>query len=141
MQGESGDLTDPLIEGLVTRGQRLQRERLAASLRTDGDAVGDRRTQALDQRPGLKVVTSQIAVLRIPFQHAPAFELAADTQRQGLGQSGQLGAGRRLHPAEPQCAVGTLDLHPVEEQHVEVDVERAAEALDQCDRAGLGRPT
>ena len=37
--------------------------------------------------------------------------------------------------------VRALDIHPVEEQHVEVDVEvqGAAEALDQGDRACMGR--
>lgn len=55
--------------------------------------------------------------------------------------AGKLGAGRCLLPAEAQRAVGVLDIHPVENQHVEVDVEvqRAAEALDLCHRAGLGR--
>ena len=66
VQGKSSNLSDPLIEGLVTGRQRLQREHLAALLPTDGDAVGDRRTQELFHRPGLEVVTSQIAVLRIP---------------------------------------------------------------------------
>ena len=44
---------------------------------------------------------------------------------------------------ETQSAVGTLDAHPVAKQHVEVDVEveRATEALDQGDRTGLGRLT
>ena len=50
VQRESGDLPDPVIEGLVTRRQRLQREHLATSLRPDGDAVGDRRTQKLFHR-------------------------------------------------------------------------------------------
>ena len=37
--------------------------------------------------------------------------------------------------------VRALDVHPVEEQYVEVDVEveRTTEALDQSDRAGSGR--
>lgn len=58
-----------------------------------------------------------------------------------FGQPGQLGAGRLFHPAETQHAIRTLDVYPIEKQHVEVDIEvqRAAEALDQCDRAGLGR--
>ena len=70
-------------------------------------------------------------------------EEAADAPCKDLSKPGQLGAGRRFHPAEPQRAVRTLDVNPVEEQHVEVDVEveRTAEALDQRDRAGLGRLT
>ena len=30
---------------------------------------------------------------------------------------------RRLHPAKPQIAVAAPDIHPVEKQHVNVDVE------------------
>jgi len=51
VQGESGDLTDPVIEGLVTSRQRLQREHFATLLRPDGDAVGDRRTQRNRSEP------------------------------------------------------------------------------------------
>ncbi len=55
----------------------------------------------------------------------------------------ELGTRRRPERAEPYRAVGTRDIHPVEKQHVEVDVEiqRTAEALNQRDRAGLGRLT
>lgn len=47
------------------------------------------------------------------------------------------------YPAEVQRAIGTLDVHAVEKQHMEVNIEvqRTAEALDQGDRAGLGRLT
>lgn len=50
----------------------------------------------------------------------------------------ELGARGRLHPAERERAVGALDVHPVEEQHVEVqvEVERTPKALDQRHRAG-----
>ena len=70
---------------------------------------------------GRGLIAGQIAVLRIALQQPLAFEVAADAPCQGLGKPGRLGAGRRLHPAEPQRAVGALDVHPVEEQHVEVD--------------------
>jgi hypothetical protein len=57
------------------------------------------------------------------------FQVPADAQRQNLGQPGELGARRRLHPAEALCAVGPLDIHPVDKQRVEVNVQiqRAAE--------------
>jgi len=51
MQGESGDLADPVIEGLVTRRQRLQREDLAALLRPNGDAVRNRRPRSCSTGP------------------------------------------------------------------------------------------
>ena len=99
-------VTDAVIERLIARWQRLQGEHLATLLRHDGDAVGDQRTQELFHRPGLAVIASQVAVLRITFEQALAFQVAADAQRLGLGQPGKLGAGRRLHPTEPQRAAG-----------------------------------
>ena len=53
---------------------------------------------------------------------------------------GELGARRRLHPAESERTVGALDIHPIQKQHVEVNiqVQRTTEALDQGDCAGLG---
>jgi len=58
-----------------------------------------------------------------------------------LGQSGKRGSGRCLYPAEAQRAIAALNIHSVEEQHVQVDVqvERAAETLDQGDHTSLGR--
>jgi len=53
------------------------------------------------------------------FHRALAFEVTPDAPPQGLGRSDQLDAGRRLHPAEAQRAVGMLNLHPVEDQHPE----------------------
>ena len=59
----------------------------------------------------------------------------------GPSQLGELSTRWRLHQTEAQRAGGTLDVHSVEEKHVEVDVEveRTAEALDQCGRAGAYR--
>lgn len=82
MQGEPGDLANPVIERLVTCRQRLQCEHLATLLRPDGDAVGDRRTQELFHRPGFDVIASQVAVFRVRFQQALAFQVATDTLRQ-----------------------------------------------------------
>ena len=41
-----------------------------------------------------------------------ALDEAADAPCEGLSKPGQLGAGRCLHPAEPQRAVRSLDIHP-----------------------------
>ena len=56
-------------------------------------------------------------------------------------QVGEFGARRRSHRTESHRPVRALDVHSVEEQHVQVDVEveRTTEALDQSDRAGSGR--
>jgi hypothetical protein len=35
----------------------------------------------------------------------------------------KLTARRRFYPMEAQWAIGMFDVHPVEEQHVEVDIE------------------
>ena len=143
VQGKSSNLADSVIEGLVTGRQRLEGEHLATLLRPNGDTVGDRRTQELLHRTGLEVIPGQVAVLRILFQQPLAFEVAANAHCQCLGQSGQLGAGRCLHPVETQRAIGTLDLNSVQEQHMEMDIQIqcAAKALNQGDRAGLSRPT
>ena len=54
---------------------------------------------------------------------AQPFEVAADAQCKGLGHLGKLGAGGGLYPMKAQRAIGALDIHPVEERHVEVDIE------------------
>jgi len=57
------------------------------------------------------------------------------------GQLGGFIARRRLHPPEPDGFIGMVDIHPIEEQRVKIDIriQRAAKALDQGDRAGVGR--
>lgn len=112
-------------------------------LRPDGDAIGDRRTQQLLHRADFEHVASRQLFSTSRSNSPWRYQKATDVPRQHLCKAGQLGAGWGPHPTKPQRAVGTLDVHPVEEEHVEVDVEvqRAAEALDQGDRAGLGRLT
>jgi len=41
VQGKPSDLTDPVIDGIVTGRRRLQGEHRAALLGPDGNAVGD----------------------------------------------------------------------------------------------------
>jgi hypothetical protein len=95
---KAGDLTDPVIEGLVTGRQRLQREHFATLLRPDSAAVGGpllrilcsrhscihahhRRTHELFHRPGLEAVIGQVAILRIPFQQPLPLQVPADAPR------------------------------------------------------------
>jgi hypothetical protein len=48
------------------------------------------------------------------FQQIPPFQLTPKTLRDAIGQFGGLNAARRLHPAEPNPFIGTLDLLAVE---------------------------
>jgi len=56
----------------------------------------------------------------------------------GRQQCTEFGLGRRRYPPELEPLI-TPDVHPVQHQQVEVDVQvqRAAEALDQCHGASL----
>lgn len=49
--------------------------------------------------------------------------------------------GRCLDPAKPGLAVGAIDVHAIEEQHVKMNIEiqRTVKALDQGDRTRNGR--
>ena len=60
----------------------------------------------------------------------------------GVRQLRELLSGGRLDPAKPGSPIGTVDVHPIEEQHVKVDIqiERRAKALDEGDRARVGCP-
>jgi len=110
-------------------------------LRPNGDAVGDRGTQQLIDRCGLEIVAGQIAVLRVSLQQPSALQKTTDALSNSVGQFGELGTARRPHPAESRRSVGALDIHPVEEQHMEVNIQiqRTAKTLDQRDRAGVRR--
>jgi hypothetical protein len=68
VQRKSGHLAHPAIERLITRRQRLQREDLAASLRSNGNAVGNRRTSELIQRSDFEAIAGQVAILSILSQ-------------------------------------------------------------------------
>jgi hypothetical protein len=72
----------------------------------------------------------------LPLQKAP------DAPGDGVRQFGELGGGRGPHPAKPlDPSTGPNDVDPIQEQHmeVEVQVQRTAEALDQRHRAGARR--
>jgi hypothetical protein len=105
VQREPCDLADLVIEGLITRPQRLQRKRHATMLRPESDTVGDRRTEALSDRPSFEVVANQASVLRVAFQRSLVLEAAANTPCEGLSKSGQLGTGRCLHATKAQRTI------------------------------------
>jgi hypothetical protein len=76
MQREPGHLTHGAIERLVTGRQGLQGEHLAASLRPDGNAVGDRVADQLIHRTFVHGLRSQIAGLAIALQQSVALQKA-----------------------------------------------------------------
>ena len=101
-----------------------------------GQTPGYRCEQAVEC--GVFPVELQCAALSVPGQPAPALQVPADAGRDGLQQLVRLGPGRRRHPPELE-PVMTPDVDRVQHQQVEVDiqVQRAAEALDQGHGAGL----
>ena len=80
-----------------------------------------------------------MSILGVALDEAAALEEAPDTVREGAGQLVELGARGCLDAAKAQRAVETLGVDAVEDEHVEVHVEvqRAAEALDQPHRTRL----
>lgn len=59
----------------------------------------------------------------------------------GVRQLGKFGAARRVHPTEPGGSMASIDIHAIEEQHVEMDIqiEHRPEPLDQRDCTRSGR--
>jgi len=68
VQRESSHLAHGGIDWLIAAWQRLQGEHLAARVRAHRDAIGDGVTQELIQRPRLRGIRGQIAILGIAFQ-------------------------------------------------------------------------
>jgi hypothetical protein len=54
-------------------------------------------------------------VLDIAFEQALPFQITAHPAGDAVGHSAESGARGRLHPAQRECAVGALDVHPVED--------------------------
>jgi hypothetical protein len=76
---------------------------------------------------------------RFLLQQPLALQKAPEPFGDGLRQFAQLGGGRRPQREKPlERSIGPGDIDPIQEQHVEVDVEvqRTDEALDQGHRAG-----
>ena len=84
----------------------------------------------------------QEAVVLIAHQQSLAFQVAPGPLAYGVYKLFQYGTLRRLHPLKARLAV-PAGIHPVEQQHMKVDIEieRTAEALDGRHRTGAGAPT
>jgi hypothetical protein len=95
-------------------------------------------TQQVIQRAGL-CVCGQPRVLDVALDQAATFQHPANTRGDLLDQPLQLVRTGGSHMAEHRYAGAIGQIHPVQEQHVEVhvQVQRRAETLHQCHRAGL----
>ncbi len=92
------------------------------------------------ERVFLQAVQGQVAVVLVPLQDAPPFQEAGHPLADALQQLVKLLDGRGACVAEAVVTRLILYVHPIQKQHVEMDVqvERRPEALDQGDRAGGG---
>ena len=121
----------------------MQRDDLAASVAAGGDAVGDRtHPQPIHAVVACSAVCQE-GRFALPFEPAFARQVPTHPVRDGSCQLGQLRGGGRTGAVQAQFAprqLGGFHVHAVEPQHVEVDVQvqRAAETLDQRHRAALG---
>ena len=67
--------------------------------------------QELIQRPRLRGIIGQTAVLGIAFQQPLALQKSPDTVSDGVRQLGEFGARRRLGPLEPDArSIGAIDV-------------------------------
>jgi hypothetical protein len=89
MQAESSYFTNPVIERLTTGRQRLSCEHLTPCLWANGDAIRDRVIAQLTHGIVVHRITSQVAVLHIPFQQALSLQKTADPVGDGIRQSGE----------------------------------------------------
>ena len=142
MQREAADLAGIALQRACVTGQCLQRDDLAASVATGGDAVGHRtHPQPIHAVVATRAVGQEHGFV-FAFEPAAARQVPAHAMRDGVGELRQLRRGGGA--AQARLAPRGLDVrvvHAVEPQHVEVDVEiqRAAEALDQGHHAALRR--
>ena len=81
----------------------------------------------------------EVARVQIANQQTLAFEVATHALADGTHEGFELGLVGCLHALDAESVVGG-DIHTIQHQDVKVDidVERAAEALDEGDRAGAG---
>ena len=63
------------------------------------------------------------AMMRIALQQSLPFKISANTLCDALRQFSQLGARGRVDPPETNCAGGVLYVHPIEKQHMKVQVQ------------------
>ncbi len=69
-------------------------------------------------------LNSEVTSLGVPCKPALPLQKAADPMGDGVRQLREFLTRRRLAPAEPHCPVGPVNVHPVEEQHVEVNIQQ-----------------
>jgi hypothetical protein len=102
------------------------------------DPVRDRGPEQTVDRRLLGRIERQISVLDSACNEPRALERAADPLRDPLHQPIELGRSGRRHGHEPQVALAfpVIDAIQHEEVKVDVQIERAAESLDQ--RHGSG---
>ncbi|CRN69255.1 hypothetical protein PAERUG_P42_1_London_26_VIM_2_10_12_00013 [Pseudomonas aeruginosa] len=140
MQREAADLAGIALQRACVTGQCLQRDDLAASVATGGDAVGHRtHPQPIHAVVATRAVGQEHGFV-FAFEPAAARQVPAHAMRDGVGELRQLRRGGGA--AQARLAPRGLDVrvvHAVEPQHVEVNiqVQRAAEALDQGHRTAL----
>lgn len=144
MQREAADLAGIALQRACVTGQCLQRDDLAASVATGGDAVGHRtHPQPIHAVVATRAVGQEHGFV-FAFEPAAARQVPAHAMRDGVGELRQLRRGGGTGAAQARLAPRRLDVrvvHAVEPQHVEVNiqVQRAAEALDQGHRTALRR--
>ena len=82
------------------------------------------------------LIAGEPGVLGIAFEKAATFEQAADASGERDGQRLELRGGRCPDAVKAERSVRALDVDAVEQEHMEVhvQVQRAAEALDQGHR-------
>jgi len=87
-----------------------------------GNAVGDGVPVQLLHRPRFHGIRGQITVLGIPLQSSLPFQETANTAGDRLGQT-QVQRASAPSPTRTGGSIGTIGIHPVEEQHVEMDIQ------------------
>ena len=145
VQAESVDVSaHVLLEPCLPRHDALHRQHLLAGARAKGDTVSTGCCLQRSERAGFVRIAAVVGQVRLALlfdQHTPTGEQlhrsGDDLEQHRL----QCLIGRRGHLDERRLAIGAAPVHPVQHQAVQVDVEigRRAKALDQRDRATLGR--
>lgn len=98
-------------------------------------------TDQVTHRPLLHRIRRQIAVLRIPLQQSTPLKKATDPVGNGVGQASELLTAGSLEPLKTSYRMGITNVHPIQYQHMEMNVQikRRAETLDKGDGTGVGR--
>ncbi len=117
----------------------MQRERFAAPVRTQRDAVGDRVALQVRQAVILGArLEVQMTALGIPDQPSAALQVPTEPLAEPLHQRLNLFPGGRAQAPEIR-RLGIRQIHPIRHQHVEVhiQIQGTAETLDERHRPAL----